>query len=278
MNGHRQQGGFTIIEVSMVIALMGLLLVGVLTGIGFAVERQRFTDSVFSTEVHLKGVYDKVFNVFNDRRSKQSCTNPSDITSGTYVGSDTCIILGRIVVFLYDATNDSTVIQDHAVIGTKAPNTDDATSTYDSIRSTDPIVLGSPSDDNYSIPWGALVRNIRDKGDAPTSGTSPFMFAILRSPKDGTIGVYKIKNNLGAAPADPILNPAGESSAWKQAIDVTPAGSQIAEADKELQGCIASSSLNGAEAALIIRPTGSQDGVMTLFDQDKDLSGACSHA
>lgn len=278
MQGKGTQRGFTIIEVSMVVAITGLLFVALLSGIGFAVERQRFSDTVFSLQSYLQLQYNEVVNVVNNRKNKQSCTDPTDKTSGSFTGADECTVLGRAVVLLYDPALEATVIKTHMVIGTKDPSSAANMSAYDSIIASEPYVLGDvASDDRYEVAWGGTVKDLHLKGQPlPSPATEPFMFAILRSPKTGAVDTYLLKDSLGALPADPILQTQETTTSWRRALNTAPTTSYLQTMDEEIQGCIKSNSLVGIVAALVIEPTGSQDGVITLFDEERNGVEVCS--
>ena len=271
--------GFTIIEVSMVVAVTGFLLVGMLAGIGISVERQRFTDSVFSTQSHIQYQYDMVENVINNRTDQRQCSNPNTAAGGAYRGGGDCLILGRALVFIYDSSEDESVIKSYAVLGEKDSGSTDNLSSLDAIKQTNPYIIGdSSSNDRYSIPWGALAKNISKEGDSKPSPkvTSTVSIAILRSPKDGSVGLYTLKDNLGTTQGDTSnsFSRVHEiATYWKRSIGVTTANNQLLPLDKNLQICIEQGS---RQAALIIQPIGSKDGVTTLFDSDMKESKACA--
>lgn len=58
--------GFTLIEVSLFLAISGLLFVGVTLGVQNSIYQQRKNDSVQNFVEFLRGVYDEVTNVQND--------------------------------------------------------------------------------------------------------------------------------------------------------------------------------------------------------------------
>jgi prepilin-type N-terminal cleavage/methylation domain-containing protein len=276
MFGHRKQQGFTIIEVSMVIAIAGLLFVALLGGIGFTIERQRFSDTVFGLQSYLQLQYNEAVNVVNNRKDKQSCTDPADTTSGTFIGSDECVILGRAIIILYDQMQQATVIKTHVVIGTKDIDRTANMNAYDSIVASEPYVLGDPlSDDRYEVAWGGTIKNIHIKDQPmPNPATAPFMLAILRSPQSGEVDTYLLKNSLGALPADAILQAEETTTSWRRALNVTASDSYLQSMDREVQACIVSGSPTGITAGLVMQPTGSQDGVLTLFDKERDGMGS----
>lgn len=278
MFGQRTQRGFTIIEVSMVVAITGFLFVALLSGIGFAVERQRFSDTVFSLQSYLQLQYNEVVNVVNNRKDRQSCVDPTNTTTGSFVGTDECTILGRAIVVLYDTSLQATIIKTYVVIGTKEPDTSMSMDAYESIVAAEPYIIGdSISEDRYEVAWGGTVRDIHIKDQPlPNPATSPFMFAILRSPKSGAVDTYLLRSNLGALPADPILQTQTTSVSWRRALNTAPTDSYLQAMDKDIQACIESSSLVGITAALVVQPTGSQDGVLTFFDEERDGVGECS--
>lgn len=62
----RTKRGFTIIEVSLFLALSGFLMVGLMVSTNMSISRQRYNDSVNTFGEFLRGIYADVINVSND--------------------------------------------------------------------------------------------------------------------------------------------------------------------------------------------------------------------
>lgn len=93
----KQQSGFTIIELVLFVAISGVMAAALLIGTGIAIQRQQYRDSVQSYVSFLRGQYDRVVSVQNDRLSGQSCPISGSDAATSARGQSNCIILGRYI-------------------------------------------------------------------------------------------------------------------------------------------------------------------------------------
>jgi len=98
--------GFTIIEVSLFIAISGLLFAGLAIGTSTNVARQRYNDAVNDFVDFLQDVYGQVENVENantssDKFTRYGCSTvkfkKNDLAE--YGGRSDCAIYGKIIIF-----------------------------------------------------------------------------------------------------------------------------------------------------------------------------------
>ncbi len=82
--------GFTLIEITLFLALSGFLMVGIIIASNISISRQRYNDAVNSFADFLRGIYSEVSNVSNDS------TNNSNGFNG---GRSTTAIYGKLVTF-----------------------------------------------------------------------------------------------------------------------------------------------------------------------------------
>ena len=66
MKKHIIKHGFTIVEVSLFLALSGFLMVGLILGANISIARQRYNDSVNSFADFIRGAYADTLNVANE--------------------------------------------------------------------------------------------------------------------------------------------------------------------------------------------------------------------
>lgn len=183
----RRASGFTIIEVSTVLAITGLLAVMILAGIGRSLAQRQYIDAVNQTIDFFRGQYTSAENISNDRTSQQACSKGIVVTaptgSATAVqprGASDCLLLGNIIT-----SNDGSSILVRQVVATQLDDTTDVPST-DSIEK----VLGSSAleagqtVDTYSVDSGATLLN-----PASDKGLS-FALMVIRMPTTGTIVTY----------------------------------------------------------------------------------------
>ena len=61
----RVRRGFTLVEVSLFLAVTGLLFIGIVAGVQGSMSQQRYNDSVQSFAEFLRSAYSQVMNVEN---------------------------------------------------------------------------------------------------------------------------------------------------------------------------------------------------------------------
>lgn len=191
--------GFTLVEISLFLAITGLLFAGVIVGVQNSMFQQRYNDSVQSFAEFLRSIYSQTSNVQNSNGK----------------GRSNRAIYGRLVVFgetkkLNGDTNDNGTIFAYDVVG-------DADGAFSGdiesvIKRVDlNVVVESDSTldyagnvDEYMPRWSARIQ---------TTSNQPFYGAILvvRHPSSGTIhtlvktsssnsdGIYKINNSVNTS-------------------------------------------------------------------------------
>lgn len=245
--GKKNSSGFTIIEVSMVLAIAALLMIGIMVGISFAVQRQRFSDSVNSTQSYIQQQYNESQNAIINR-------NNDDPNCNGARGASDCLVLGKLIdLYYYQGSDDTYVMKTYDVIVNNADFDKDPYKSVTDIRLLiNMLTPRSRDDDNeaFLVPWGATLDQPRDSSDTPIqrdSGTPVRYIAILRSPRTGELGVYKVNSLSDDVPNGDTL--------------------QFSELDGRVYTCISSAELSGTRALLEIGKTASQDGVTTKFDE-----------
>ena len=101
--------GFTIIETTLVLAISGLLAVGLMIGWNRNIITQRYNDSVETFKSDIQSVFSEVDNQSNPRNNRIRCTvdNNGGIVNahvevsnnGNTRGTTNCIVLGKIISF-----------------------------------------------------------------------------------------------------------------------------------------------------------------------------------
>ncbi len=133
-NINMKRRGFTIIEVSLFLAISALIFVGIAAGTGVNVARQRYNSAVQSYTEFLRKLYSEVENVENDRSDDRSsrqgyCTIATAATAGGLRqnanaeqahGRTNCAVYGKIAVFnerLQNSNDDTNEIMVYDIIG-----------------------------------------------------------------------------------------------------------------------------------------------------------------
>ncbi|MBQ7802607.1 type II secretion system protein [Candidatus Saccharibacteria bacterium] len=189
--------GFTLLEVSLFLALSGFLMVGLIVGANISVSRQRYNDSVNSLGDFFRGVYSDVLNVSNDR-------TPSSELDGEDAGRTKTAIYGKLIIFGEQIDTGasgrpvySEKIFSYDVVGNAVTSsTISATNTLEALRLVNADIIynstpETPASPTYvafrskstTIPWEATMENF-------DGSQYRRMILIVRSPTSGTIHTY----------------------------------------------------------------------------------------
>lgn len=259
----RQQHGFTIIELSLFFAVSGLLLVTMLTGIGLAVQRQRFTDAVNGSQSFLQQQYNETQITINDRGATSDCGSLAKGASG-------CLVIGKIVDLgdPTSTTTEETTINSYFVIidqkaADDAMNADTPPSDLVFLNLASTItraVKDTGNDQQYIVPWGAKLGITKDSGGSatPSGGSDVRYILILRSPINGLISTYKLSSNAN-------LFQSGNSELLANgSTTIEDFGGDIS--NRSIKSCLKSADLMNVKAFFKITPGSTQDSITTQFD------------
>lgn len=205
-----RQGGFTITEVVMFLAISGMLLTGALVAVNANINNSRFNDAVRSTASHVQQQYDEVSSGRNDRKDGKTCATGSVITDTTPAdptgtpGKTNCMLLGRFIKF------EGNQLTTRYIVGfrnTLAGITGDDTQ---AINQLSPVV--APGDDAYGstfdVPWRISIDGTKIPSGTPDS----LGLAIVRSPTTGNIVLYTFNANSAVEPdLSTVITPANRN-------------------------------------------------------------------
>ena len=176
--------GFTLIEISLFLAISGLLFFGITIGVQNSIYQQRRSDSVQSFIEFLRGVYGEVLNVQNDAEDG---------------GRSERAIYGRLVVFgeesnLAGGKANSNEIFTYSVIGDiKDMESESSLAMLKKLNANVIVQNGSSKTfagfaSSYEPKWSAQIE--------PTDSYQPFkgMLLIVRHPSSGVVNTYFTKS------------------------------------------------------------------------------------
>lgn len=203
--------GFTLVEVSLFLAVTAALFVGVTVGVQSSIDNQRYTDSVQSYMEFLRNVYAGVLNVQND-------------VSGGKSGE---AIYGRLVTFgetmdlAGNPVGDLNTIFVYTVVGNVLKNStsESAIKVLDTLRADVAKVkeengrkslnlAGFP--ESYVPKWGARIEvPCVESGNCPDTRLRG-MLLVVRHPSSGVVYTYfkrvdsegDVSNQINQAVAD----------------------------------------------------------------------------
>lgn len=238
---HTRQQGFTIVEVSLFIAITGLLFLIAVLGTGNTIRAVRFTDSNRSLEAFVQLQYDDIINGLNNRNNQISCANGVVSTSsGQELGTSNCLLIGRLLVFRQGSSD----VAVYNVVGSEPASVNYTLSDDQLITAFQPKAVTNAATSTYTIPWGASPSGFKRLSDSvATNG-----LLLIRSPKSTRVVSYTFKV--------PAVVP----------TDLSSAVSTDANRSKPTNFCIKSADGFGDPARLYISGGGSQSAASVIFN------------
>jgi type II secretory pathway pseudopilin PulG len=243
-----RQAGFTIVEISLFMAITGMLFLIAVLGTGNTIRTVRFTDSGRSLEAFAQKQYDDLINGLNNRDNQVSCNNGTiDTTTGSALGTSNCLLIGKLVVF----TQSSPDVKVYNVVGTEPGSVNYAQSDDALISAFAPKTITTTAVASYTVPWGAPLVGFKRLSDS----TATNGLLLIRSPKSTRIVSYTFKVTA-IVPADlsAIVNTAANRS-------------------QTTNFCIKNADTLGPPAKLVISGGASQSAASVVFDSN---DGECN--
>lgn len=187
MNAERT-AGFTILEVMLVLAVTGLMVIGVLAGSAAQVRQQEYRDSVHALQAEVQNQYTEVHNPTIDR-SKADATQTCGIVTPVSRGASlNCFVVGRLL-----SSNGSGLLTEIPILGA-APSGNSMIAINNDLHTTGPgatangwhLYLNTSNLEKYTVNWGSSLK-VTNSG---IGSTDTFNVALIMSPSDGSIRTY----------------------------------------------------------------------------------------
>lgn len=246
-----RQAGFTIIEITLFMAITGLLFTIAMLGIGNSIRTVRFTDSGRSLETYVQKQYDDIVNGLNDRSDQVSCAGGTvDTTTPQNVGTSNCVVMGRLLQF----KQGSDTVTNYPVIGTEPANVNYSLTDDQLIAAFSPKAITTTGVTTYTVPWAAPFTGFKRLND--NSATNAVL--LIRSPSSTRIVSYTFKV-AGSAPSPAeVTNAVNDPNSRSQTTNL----------------CIKNYDLQGPPAKLVISGGANQSAASIKFDAtDTDCNG-----
>ncbi len=171
-----QETGFTIIELTLFLAISGLLLSVMFIGTGSLAARQRFTDSTDSLQAYVQAQYDEVANGVNVRSMNNECSGESTVSPGS---SQKCLLIGKLLTLNGASVTSQYVISTSSLSGTE---------TGDQARLDDAKLSATSAEQStYDVKWGATTFNVTRSIANSVSRSQVNSIAFLRIPDSSRI-------------------------------------------------------------------------------------------
>lgn len=242
MGSVSHQRGFTVIEVTLFLAITGALFLIALIGTGNTIRSVRFSDSGRSLTAFVQRQYDEIINGLNNRSGAERCANGA-VSPGTQTpGTSNCLLMGKLIVFTVNSPN----ITVYNVVGTEPSTVDYAQTDTQLISAFNPQVITNANTSTYSIPWQAFISGTKRVND--NQGVNGLL--LIRSPKSSRIVSYTYK------PTTPV------------AANLSSVVNAAANVGRTTNFCIKNADNLGLPAKLVVSDAPTQQAVQIVFDAD----------
>lgn len=248
--GIKTQRGFTIIETMLFVAITGALLITLLAGTAVSIQRQRYSDSVNSTQSFFQQQYNEVLNVVNSRQGQEACDSaenlvrPATGAAAEAPGASRCIVMGKAIeVPTSDADKNS--LTTYMIVGNEPATVDSDASDDEIIRSYRPALVRLVGSTKYQIPWDAqIVGTTQDNAER----TPVNRLLLIRSPKSGVTYSY----SYNATGTDVAVSGGVTEQNRRDTLDV----------------CVQSRDIVSAVSSIRVAMSGGPEAVTAAFDID----------
>lgn len=190
------EGGFTIIEVMLFLAITGILFAGLMVGVGSNIARQNYSDSVRSYKALLQDQYSEATNIRQDEDGGTGECTAGTVPTGntpsrtTIRGASDCIILGRII----EVINNGTGVMVSSVTGSDIVNPGTSEGDIAALVGSEPK-RSSIGKQTIQLDAGIALKTALNTGP---SSYSKATVLILRSPVSGLMKIFVADNAPGS--------------------------------------------------------------------------------
>ena len=207
MKKYNNKHGFTLLEVTLFLALSGILMIGLVVGANVSISRQRYNDSVNSFVGFISNTYNDVLNVSSD----------ISVTGTDGPGRTTKAVYGKLITFGElegSASNPNALVKEiysYDVVGDAVSSTKITSSSTISMLK-DEVNASIYKDDKsfyrkktFNIPWDAYLQKPNNINGTINSNQFTGALLVVRSPATGTVRTYvyvgtveALHNNTGS--------------------------------------------------------------------------------
>lgn len=194
----KTEGGFTIIEVILFLAVTGALFAALMIGASVNITQQRYLDSVRSYKALLQDQYSEVINTRNEAVSDWRCGGDGDgsieqVGPRDTRGTSRCVLLGRAIQITEGS--DGREVATTSITGYDNGGQDDASDDITAINNYQPK-LGRFDTELTAVDWDGQLVGAISRDDRPASTA---VILIIRSPSTGVIKVFTSEMALRGA-------------------------------------------------------------------------------
>ncbi len=198
MSGRSNQSGFTIIEVTLFLAISGLLFIIGFFGISARTRSVQLTDSMQSLNAQVKDVFSDVYTGVNTREANNFCNSSEVRLPGK---ADDCILMGYVMEFHYagNPAKPNGEVTIHTMIGENLTQAE-----VDSANSLNTQLfranIRSVAQSRYLIEWGTvfLGGNVVDLATTDDPRIANNNIGFIRLPRSsGVVAIsYRAEDDI----------------------------------------------------------------------------------
>ncbi len=201
--GTTKIAGFTILETMLFLAITGVLIMALLSGVGVSINTQRYRDSVQSFKSLIQNQYTQLLDVQNAVTPKDNswtCNGSGEVKQnagpGTYPGQSDCVLLGRYIVINQGKVSTQSITGFQSGTNTTGNDIDSLVNNYKLSLTTSDI-------ENRTLDWGTAISWPIAGTDAKPAGTPRSLGILLvRSPDSGAVYTFTIDSPPDIAATD----------------------------------------------------------------------------
>jgi prepilin-type N-terminal cleavage/methylation domain-containing protein len=147
----RTSGGYTIVEVMIVLAIAGVLLFSALTVVGGQQQKTGFTQAMQDVASTIQNYASQIQAGSYPSSENYSCKAPAgtrpQLISGAGAGDNNCIFLGRV----FEVEPGSSTIHSIVVLGTRLDSSNQSVTSIDNANPEPARTGGNPNPDKYDL-------------------------------------------------------------------------------------------------------------------------------
>lgn len=179
-----QKRGFTILELTIVLAITSLLIGSLIFTLQNGLTYQRYKDSIYDLQAYLQNQYSEVLNPRGSVTDGLKCTfsgNLNIIYGSSKKGQSECIVLGR---YIKTADDSGKKIESYPVLGIM---TGTGSEDLALLKDSDKIKLDYYDGDLLSLKDSYTLRNSLIMRNPDDTKNLQFSLLILKSPTSGSV-------------------------------------------------------------------------------------------
>ncbi|MGB2787295.1 MAG: hypothetical protein WBB94_02830 [Candidatus Saccharimonadaceae bacterium] len=180
-------GGFTLIESMLFLAISGLISIGIMVGAMASINQQRYRDASNSLVDYFQGELNLVLNVQNDQRADSVVCNSGGVVVGGADedrGTSDCSLVGRIV---YSKADSKGLISKTVLATADITESTAGVTEIEALRNAN-LVVSELETKDYDLEWGAGMAETLPTPELPRQ----FSMLIVRSPTTGLLRTYSV--------------------------------------------------------------------------------------